>query len=193
MSSIPSPFTSARGTLEVICGPMFAGKTTMLMERIRQARVEGMAVGVFRPARDTRSNPASIQTHAGVSLAATEIDAADEVLAGRHACVMAAIDEAHFFAQALLEPCLELRRRGSHVLVAGVDLDHRGRMFEPFVSLIPHADRVHRLQGTCARCGKPSTHTQRLVEEEGRILVGGDDLYEARCAACFKPPKERVP
>ena len=188
----PAPAPSV-GRLEVICGPMFAGKTTMLMERIRQARAAGVVVGVFRPARDTRSSPASIMTHSGLSLGATEIDSADEVLAGRHACTMAAIDEAHFFAQALLEPCLELRRRGAHVLVAGVDLDHRGRMFEPFASLIPHADLVQRLQGTCARCGRPSTHTQRLVEEEGRIVVGGDDLYEARCAACFKPPSGVAP
>jgi thymidine kinase len=166
---------------------MFAGKTTMLMERIVQARAAGIGVRTFRPARDTRSDPASIQTHAGRSMPAVEIDLASEVLDARHDCRMAAIDEAHFFAEALLGPCLELRRRGVHVLVAGVDLDHRGRMFEPFASLTPHADAVHRLQGTCARCGKPSTHTQRLVEEGGRILVGGDDLYEARCAACFRP------
>lgn len=176
------------GILEVICGPMFAGKTTMLMRRISDSRAAGSTVGVFRPARDTRSNPASIQTHGGRSMPATEIDSAEEVLQPRHGRSVMAIDEAHFFAVSLLEPCLELRRRGAHVLVAGVDLDHRGDMFEPFASLMPHADRVHRLQGTCARCGQPSTHTQRLVEEEGRILVGGDDLYEARCAACFRPP-----
>lgn len=184
---------TATGRLEVICGPMFAGKTTLLMERIAAARDQGQAVRVFRPSRDTRSNPASIQTHGGRSMAATEIDAASEVLEARHAAPLVAIDEAHFFAVALLEPCLELRRRGAVVLVAGVDLDHRGDMFEPFASLVPHADQVHRLQGICARCGKPSTHTQRLVEEEGRILVGGDDLYEARCATCFRPPREARP
>ena len=184
---------TASGRLEVICGPMFAGKTTMLMERIAAARDQGRSVRVFRPSRDTRSNPASIQTHGGLSMAATEIDAASEVLEARHAAPLVAIDEAHFFAVALLEPCLELRRRGAEVLVAGVDLDHRGHMFEPFASLVPNADKVHRLQGICARCGKPSTHTQRLVEEEGRILVGGDDLYEARCAACFRPPREARP
>lgn len=193
MSEASRAGTPGQGRLEVICGPMFAGKTTMLMRRISEARAEGVAVRVFRPSRDTRSNPASIQTHGGRSMPAVEIDSGDQVLDARHACAMAAIDEAHFFAAALLDPCLELRRRGCTVLVTGVDLDHRGRMFEPFASLMPHADAVHRLQGTCARCGRPSTHTQRLVEEEDRIMVGGDDLYEARCAACFRPPVEASP
>ncbi len=179
--------TSTAGRLEVICGPMFAGKTTELLRRITAAAALGTPVTVLRPARDTRSLRNSIETHAGERHAAVEVLHAGQVagLVGASPVVM--IDEAHFFGEPLLEACLTLVAQGRRVVVAGIDFDHFGRHFEPFPGLLAAANHVVRLQGTCARCGAPSTRTQRLVASTARIVVGGAESYEPRCESCFTP------
>jgi thymidine kinase len=175
------------GRLEVICGPMFAGKTTELMRRIGHAESLGLAVAVLRPSRDTRSMHDSIETHDGQRHQARETLHAGLVAAHAGSAPVIAIDEAHFFGEPLLQPCMALVAEGRRVIVAGIDLDHFGLLFEPFPALLAAAHEVVRLQGTCARCGAPSTRTQRLVASTARIVVGGAESYEPRCAACFAP------
>lgn len=175
------------GTLEVICGPMFAGKTTELLRRVERATATGARVAVLRPAQDTRSARHAVETHAGERHVAIEVTHAAQVVACAGDAAVVAIDEAHFLGEALLPACRTLLDRGRRVIVAGVDTDHRGDAFEPFPGLLAAAHQVTRLQGTCARCGAPSTHTQRLVALSARIVVGGAEHYEPRCTACFEP------
>ena len=177
----------ATGRLDVICGPMFAGKTTEMIRRIAAARAQGGVVRVLRPARDTRSNPGAIQTHAGAVEPAIEVSDAEQVVAEGRGAHAVFIDEIHFFGKALVAPCRALVSAGAAVTVAGVDIDHFGLPFEPFPDLIGMAIEVTRLEGTCARCGRPSTRTQRLAGTTDRIVVGGAEMYEARCEACFVP------
>jgi thymidine kinase len=176
-----------QGHLDVICGPMFAGKTTLLIQRIGALRGQGATVQVLRPSRDTRSMPGAIQTHGGAHESAIEVEAGSQIVAAAGEAGVVVIDEIHFFGESAVEPCRLLVASGRAVIVAGVDIDHFGKSFAPFPQLLAIANRVERLAGTCARCGAPSTHTQRLIPSPDRIVAGGEESYEARCAACFEP------
>jgi thymidine kinase len=171
--------------LEVICGPMFAGKTTALQARIAAARAAGRRVLVVKPARDTRYGDRAIVTHTGVAVDALPVAHLDEVLA--HAADLFAIDEIHFFASEAVAPIDAMLARGARVVVAGCDIDHFGDVFTPFDALLPRADRVTRIAGTCVRCGAPSTHSERIVPIKDRVIVGGIGDFVATCAACFRP------
>jgi thymidine kinase len=174
-----------RAVLEVICGPMFAGKTTELMRRIAAARDAGQRVLVVKPAHDTRYAQAAIVTHTGERVPAIAVTALDEALA--HPAGLVAIDEIHFFASEAVPPIEAMLERGTSVVVAGCDLDHFGGTFTPFDALLPRAHTVTRIAGTCVRCGAPSTHSERIVPITDRIIVGGIGDFVATCAACFRP------
>lgn len=177
------------GRLEVICGPMFAGKTTELVRRLLDAQRRGERVVAIKPARDTRYSVLEIATHTGETFPATPVvDAAGVLPAAQHAGVLA-IDEAHFFGAKLIPACQELIRRGVRVVIAGIERDHLGRPFEPFPALLCEADEVVKLSGTCAICGGPSVHSQRMFASDAAIVVGGAESYQPRCRACFNPGK----
>ncbi len=175
------------GRLEVICGPMFAGKTTLLQERVRQARDTGARAIVLKPCSDTRYATDAVVTHTGERLDAVAIASADELLAFAATHDLIAIDELHFFGSDAVAPLEALRRAGRRIIVAGCDLDHFGDLFAPFDTLIPLADELTRLTGVCASCGAPSTHSERIVPRTERIIIGGVGDFLPRCAACFTP------
>jgi len=184
----------ARSSLTVICGPMFAGKSSELMRRAIAARAQCLDVSVFKPRRDTRYAEAAIVTHAGESLACIVIDVASELaeLAGQAPGASARsklvlIDEAHFFGADLVEPVLQLVRGGVSVVIAGLETDHRGMPFEPFPRLLCEANEVCKLSCPCSVCGHAAVYSQRLVDSSERIVVGGAGEYEPRCRACFVP------
>lgn len=189
----PASATSPLAALTVIAGPMFAGKTTELLRRIDAARRSGERILVAKPARDTRYSEAHLVSHAGARTEAVPIGAVGELVArlGSDDATpsLVAIDEIHFFASEAVAPIAALRARGVAVVVAGCDLDHFGEVFAPFDELLPRATGVVRLAGTCARCGAPSTHSERLVATTERIIVGGAAEFVATCAACFRPSR----
>jgi thymidine kinase len=172
-------------TLTVICGPMFAGKTTALREAVEAARAAGLRVAVVKPARDTRYAADAVVTHTGERTEAHAVRSLDEALALEADLV--AVDEVHFFAGEAVAPIDALLARGTSVVVAGCDIDHFGGVFAPFDALLPRAHSVRRIAGTCVRCGAPSTHSERLVPITDRIIVGGIGDFVATCAACFRP------
>ncbi|MFM7051519.1 MAG: thymidine kinase [Planctomycetota bacterium] len=180
--------------LVVICGPMFAGKSTELLRRVERAQAEGREALVAKPARDTRYSRDAVVTHDGARLPAVAVASATElaqlVLARAALPTLVAIDEIHFFAEEAVAPIAVLRARGVAVAVAGCDLDHFGEVFAPFGALLPAATEVVRLRGVCARCGAESTHSERLVPATDRIIVGGAAEFIATCAACFRPSQK---
>lgn len=178
---------STRGTLTLLCGPMFAGKSTELLRRIRGARAAGTAVLVVKPARDTRYDAHALVTHVGDREPAVAVPSLDAAQAHASGQGLVAIDELHFFADEAVAPIDSMLARGVSVLAAGCDIDHHGDPFAPFGTLIPRADTVVRIAGTCARCGAPSTHSERLVSCRDRIIVGGIGDFAATCGACFRP------
>jgi thymidine kinase len=179
--------------LTVICGPMFAGKTTEILRRVEDARSRGEHVLVVKPERDTRYAVDEIVTHTGERIPALNARTAAELLALFHAAdprpTLVVIDEVHFFASHVVGPIDQLLAHGASVAVAGCDLDHFGDVFAPFDALIPRADELVRIHGTCSRCGAPSTHSERLVPATDRIIIGGAAEFTPTCAKCFRPSR----
>jgi len=180
-------------TLTVICGPMFAGKTTELQRRVQDARATGGSVLVVKPERDTRYASDAIVTHTGARIPARNARDAADILrlvdAAPTPPFLVAIDEIHFFASEAVATVDTLLARGISVVVSGCDVDHFGELFAPFDELMPRADDIARIHGTCARCGAPSTHSERLVAATERIIVGGKNEFIATCAGCFRPSR----
>lgn len=176
------------GKLEVICGPMFSGKTTELIARLKAHAAAGRRVLAVKPARDTRYGMGVLVTHDGRSLGAAEMERGAELtqaMVGEDGVEVLGVDEAHFFGAELVGPCRELIARGVLVIIAGVERDHRGEPFEPFPALLCEADSVTKLSGPCAVCGGPAVHSQRMFANEDAIAVGGAGQYQARCRGCF--------
>ena len=181
------------GRLEVICGPMFAGKTTELMRRLQEAQKQGAKVRAIKPARDTRYRAVELATHNGQHFPAIPVGEAAEIIAAVGDAAsgggVVGIDEIHFFGEALVPVCIGLVNMGARVIVSGVERNHRGEPFQPFPYLLCEADEVIKLSGTCAVCGGPSVHSQRMTASNAHIEVGGADKYQPRCRACFEPPR----
>ncbi len=176
------------GRLEVICGPMFAGKTTELVRRLLSAQAAGESVIAVKPARDTRYRVLEIATHTGQTFPAAPVTEAADIPAAAGSADVLAIDEIHFFGPALTPVVRSLIARGTRIIVAGVERDHRGQPFEPFPAMLCEADEVVKLSGACAVCGGPSVHSQRMIASDAAIVVGGAELYQPRCRTCFQPP-----
>lgn len=175
------------GRIELICGPMFSGKTTAMIERLVAACEAGLRVVAVKPAQDTRYGLEQIVSHDGNQLPAvtvTVVHEIREITAGSH---VVGIDEVHFFEESLVGICRELAVAGVRVVAAGVEIDHRGRPFEVVERLAAAAHAVTRLTAICGRCGAPARHSQRLVAGDARIVVGGVGTYEPRCDRCFEP------
>jgi thymidine kinase len=179
----------AGGSLELIVGCMYSGKSEELIRRVRRAVIARQRVQVFKAAIDTRYSAVDVVSHSGQSTAALPVPTIDALWARIEADThVVAIDEAQFFDRGLVDACEELAHEGRRVMVAGLDLDFRGEPFGQMPELIARADAISKLTAVCSVCGEPNaTRTQRLVgglpAEYGAplIAVGAADLYEARC------------
>lgn len=173
------------GTLEVICGPMFAGKTSLLIDRMQRAERDGTPAIAFKHASDTRYHATHLATHDGRHVAALAVCDPIELVSRLGRSRVVVIDEAHFFGAWLWDIVVPILRDRRRLIIAGVERDHTGRPFEPFPRLLVEADMVTKLGGSCARCGKSAIHSQRMSDDASRLVVGGSELYQARCRECF--------
>jgi thymidine kinase len=190
----------ATGSLEVITGPMFSGKTDELIRRLRRARIAHQKVQVFFPALDTRYSGyeyGKLTSHAGAEFDASPVRAAEEILhAVEDGTSIVAIDEAQFFDDDILPAVARMVGSGLRVIVAGLDTDFRGEPFGPMPFLMAEAERLDKLQAICMVCGEPASRTQRLINgkpaliHDPVVVVGASELYEARCRAHHTVPKE---
>lgn len=176
------------GHMEVICGCMFSGKTSALMDRIAEARSVRKPVYAFKHACDTRYEERCICAHSGQWMDALPVKSASELRELVSESGLIAIDEGQFFDESLLDVSLDLVKQGHRVVVAGLDLDCWGLPFDVMSELIARADRVRRLEGVCTVCGRPANRTQRIAPITDESMVGGSVAYEPRCAACFVAP-----
>jgi thymidine kinase len=185
------------GSVEVITGSMFSGKTDELIRRLRRATIAKQNVQVFKPAIDVRYAAEKVTSHAGTDFAAIPIRKAFEIRdrVNKDTTVVA-IDEAQFFDDEVVTVASELAEQGLRVLVAGLDTDFRGEPFGPMPALMAQAERVDKLQAICMICGEPASRTQRLVNgkparyDDPVVIVGASELYEARCRAHHQVPKD---
>jgi thymidine kinase len=186
------------GWTEVVCGSMFSGKTEELIRRVKRATIAKQKVQVFKPGLDTRYARERVSSHNGANFHATPVAEAEDILKNLDLDTeVVAIDEAQFFDWSIAEVCDELANRGLRVIVAGLDMDFRGEPFGPMPVLMAQAERVDKLQAICQHCGAPASRTQRLVNgqpaayDDPVILVGAEEVYEARCRVCHCVPPAR--
>jgi thymidine kinase len=184
------------GSLTVISGSMFSGKTEELIRRSRRAIYARRRVQVFKHALETRSDDAEIRSHNGLLHEAVAVASSEELLEKVDPETdVVSIEEAQFFDGGIVEVCRGLADGGYDVIVAGLDMDFRGEPFGPMPELLAEADEIVKLRAICARCGRDAARSQRLIA--GRpapasapiILVGAEESYEARCRHCHEVPE----
>ena len=180
------------GWLEVICGPMFSGKSEEMIRRLRRAEIAGQRAVIFKPAIDDRFDAADVVSHAGIRMRAVPVASVPDLVSRSSGFDVVGIDEVQFFEGSVVAAALDLAERGVRVIAAGLDQDFRRLPFGPMPELLSHAEFVDKLQAVCHRCGGTATTTQRLVD--GRpapysgetVLVGAAEQYEARCRGCHE-------
>jgi thymidine kinase len=190
---------SSGGRIEVICGCMFSGKTEELIRRLHHVQIARQRLQAFTPRRDTRYAVGNLVSHNGVRIQAHPIESIREVADHLDAdAQVVALDELHFLddeADAIVEVCQWLADRGLRVLAAGLDQDFRAEPFAAMSQLLSVAEQVDKLFAICVRCGAYATRSQRLIDghpapyDAPTIVVGGLDMYEARCRSCFEKPE----
>ncbi len=178
------------GRLQVVCGPMFAGKSEELLRRVRRAQLAGLAVEVVNHALDERHGAGQVASHSGLSVSSHSVPDASSVVRlvdGRQLDLLA-IDEAQFFGNDLIPVVGDLVLRGTTVVVAGLCVTFDGRPFEPLASLMALAEDVTKLTAVCAVCGQDAAFHQRVVAGDvgdasipTAAHVGGTESYQARC------------
>jgi thymidine kinase len=175
------------GWIEVICGPMFSGKSEELIRRLRRAEIARQRVQIFKPAIDQRYSDDHIVSHSELKIWSESVKDAAEIEAKLDwRTEVIGIDEAQFLGMELVDLVLKLADMGKRVIIAGLDTDYLGRPFHPIPELLAIADEITKDLAICVRCGNPAKHTQRLVASEDLIVVGAAGTYEARCRRCFE-------
>ncbi|SRR5216684_7145136 len=176
------------GWIEVVCGPMFSGKSEELIRRLRRAEIARQRVQIFKPVIDQRYSSDHIVSHDDSRIPSVGVNSAAEVEAHLDLRTeVIGIDEAQFLGEAIIPLVVRLADMGKRVLIAGLDTDYLGRPFHPMPELLAVADEITKALAICMQCGNPAKHTQRLIANEDLIVVGAAGMYEARCRRCFEP------
>jgi thymidine kinase len=182
------------GWIEVICGPMFSGKSEELIRRLRRAIIARKRVEVFKPTIDNRYSNDEIVSHGDLRMHSQVVADSAEILDRVDwRSEVIGVDEANFMGPKLVDVAQRLADSGKQVIIAGLDTDYLGRPFPPMPELLAVAESIAKTLAICVRCGNPAKHTQRLRGSDELIVVGAADLYEARCRRCFEPgiPKQQ--
>ncbi len=185
-------FPERGGWLEVVCGPMFSGKSEELIRRLRRAEIAGQRALIVKPRIDDRYDIGHVVSHAGAKMRAVAVSRPEEIPGLAESYDVIGIDEVQFFTPSIVLAIEVLVERGTRVVVSGLDQDFRGLPFGSMPELLCRAELVDKLQAVCHRCGGPATMTQRLVDgrpapaDGATIVVGALDSYEARCRACHE-------
>ncbi len=176
------------GWIEVVCGPMFSGKSEELIRRLRRAEIARQRVQIFKPGIDQRYANDHIVSHSELKIQSDGVKDWQELeknLDWRTEVI--GIDEAQFLGEGIVDLVVRLADMGKRIIIAGLDTDYLGRPFHPMPELLAVADDITKYLAICMQCGTPAKHTQRLVASEELGVVGAAGMYEARCRRCFEP------
>jgi thymidine kinase len=174
-----------RGSIEVITGSMFSGKTEELIRRLRRARFAGLRTEIFKPLVDKRFSETRVVSHDDNSIISTPVESASAILLLAGNVDIVGIDEAQFFDSSLVDVCNQLADTGINVLVAGLDMDFMGNPFGPMPALLSIAEYVTKLHAICVRCGNLAQYSYRKSAEAQVVLLGEKDTYEPLCRRCY--------
>jgi len=174
-----------RGSIEVICGSMFSGKTEELIRRLKRAKIANLRVEIFKPKIDVRYDVHNIVSHDENAILSTPIDNSQTILLLHNEADVIGVDEAQFFDDQLPDVCDQLALRGHRVIVAGLDMDYTGKPFGQIPFLLSKADYITKLHAICVKCGNIANYSFRKKANTTQILLGEKDLYEPRCRKCY--------
>lgn len=175
-----------RGSIEVICGSMFSGKTEELIRRLKRAQFAKQTVEIFKPRIDTRYSEDEVVSHDRNSIRSTPVESSGSILLMSNDVDVIGIDEAQFFDEGLVDVCNQLANQGVRVIIAGLDMDYKGVPFGPMPGLCAVAEDVYKVHAICVRCGSLAYVSHRLVESDKRVLLGETTEYEPICRECYK-------
>lgn len=182
------------GWVEVVCGPMFSGKSEELIRRVTRSQIARIPVQVFKPQLDDRYAETEIVSHSQWKIEAIPVETSTDLLrAVKDQTEVIGIDEGQFFDEGLVDVVDNLAATGKQVIVAGLDTDYLRRPFEPIPSMCDRAEYVTKMLAVCHRCGGPALYTQRLVRSDDLVVLGAQDAYEARCRMCYDPTEPEQP
>jgi thymidine kinase len=177
-----------RGWVEVICGPMFSGKSEELIRRITRYQIARVPTQTFKPLIDDRYATDEVVSHSSLSVSAEPVADSDELLRSvEDRTEVVGIDEAQFFDAGLVDVVGQLAAAGRKVIVAGLDLDFLGRPFGPIPALMINAEYVMKSLSVCHRCGGAGMYTQRVLQSDELVVLGAEGAYESRCRECYDP------
>ncbi|MBK9151543.1 MAG: thymidine kinase [Saprospiraceae bacterium] len=177
---------AAQRWIEVICGSMFSGKTEELIRRLKRARIANQRVQIFKPQKDIRYEITNVVSHDENSVESIPVATSLGILDHIRDVNVVGIDEAQFFDEKLPDVCQKLAIKGIRVIVAGLDMDFRGRPFGPIPHLLAVAEYITKVHAICPHCGNLATHSFRLSQEQDTVVLGEKDKYEPRCRLCFE-------
>jgi len=174
-----------KGWLEVICGSMFSGKTEELIRRLKRAEIAQLKVVIFKPKIDNRYDETSVVSHDDNKIASIPIDNPNDIIELSRGIDVVGIDEVQFFSEDIIEVCNHIAKRGTRVVVAGLDMDFAGIPFHPMPSLMATAEYVTKVHAICMGCGDVAQYSNRITEGDEKILLGEKNDYQALCRTCF--------
>jgi thymidine kinase len=176
------------GSIEVIAGCMFSGKTEELIRRLRRAQIARQRVEIFKPAIDNRYSASEVVSHSQAKIESQVVQHSSHIVERSSEADVVGVDEAQFFDEGIVDVCEALANQGKRVIVAGLDLDYRGKPFGPMPHLMAIAEYVTKTLAVCMQSGLPASRSQRLTANRDLVAVGHTDQYEARHRAYFEPP-----
>jgi thymidine kinase len=177
--------TGKKGSIEVITGSMFSGKTEELIRRLRRSNYAGLKVEIFKPSLDKRYSETRVVSHDDKSIVSTPVDNASAILLLAGNVDVVGIDEAQFFDHSVIEVCNTLADNGVRVVIAGLDMDFMGKPFGPMPALLAVAEYVTKVHAICMRCGNLAQYSFRKSAEEQVVLLGEKNIYEPLCRNCY--------
>ena len=173
------------GSIEVVCGSMFSGKTEELIRRLKRVKIANLKVEIFKPAIDVRYDEVKIVSHDATAINSTPVDDSRKILEMAGDVEVIGIDEAQFFDSEIANVCDELAFRGIRVIVAGLDMDYLGNPFGQMPFIMAKADYVTKLHAICMQCGNIANYSYRKIAGDEQVVLGAMDAYEPRCRKCY--------
>jgi len=177
--------TKRLGWIEVIAGSMFSGKTEELIRRLKRARFANLKVEIFKPVVDTRYSEREVVSHDASIILSTPVQTASNILLLVNDVDVVGIDEAQFFDKGLVDVCNNLADKGIRVIVAGLDMDYKGKPFGPIPALFSIAEYITKVHAICMRCGNLAHYSYRKTDIDKLVVLGKKDNYEPLCRACY--------
>ena len=174
-----------KGSIEVICGSMFSGKTEELLRRLKRAEFAKLNIAVFKSKVDKRYDTQKIVSHNENSIQAIAVERAKDILKLANKAQVVAIDEAQFFNSELITVCTELANSGIRVIIAGLDMDFLGKPFGIMPELLAISEHITKVHAICIDCSAIANHSFRKTSDKNLIQIGEKEEYKPLCRDCF--------